>query len=158
MNPGQKIHVCRERTALSQEALADQLGVSVQTLSDWEAGRAEPNLTQLRLLSTLFGVSADWLLSENPDWPDDDAVVRPSMHPAWMRSIRMLVFPGAVLTLMGLLMWLLLCLIWKSLDRQYPFSSAQNPILILSVILMAIGLLLLSIGLIRTAILRSRHR
>lgn len=63
MNLSEKIYACRKRSGLSQEALAERLGVSRQAVSKWETGDAEPELSKLRLLADAFGVTADWLLS-----------------------------------------------------------------------------------------------
>ena len=60
----EKIVYCRKRAGLSQEALAEKIGVSRQAVSKWETGDAEPELNKIRLLCEAFGVSADWLLSE----------------------------------------------------------------------------------------------
>lgn len=65
MNLSEKILYCRKKSALSQEALAEQLGVSRQAISKWETGDAVPELNKLLLLSKAFGVSTDWLLSED---------------------------------------------------------------------------------------------
>lgn len=60
----EKIYYCRKKSGLSQEALAEKIGVSRQAVSKWETGEAVPELSKLPLLSKVFGVSADWLLSE----------------------------------------------------------------------------------------------
>ena len=64
MNLSEKIQLCRKRAGLSQEALAEKLNVSRQAVSKWETGAAEPELSKLRALAAAFGVTADWLLSE----------------------------------------------------------------------------------------------
>ena len=70
MKLNEKIYTCRKRAGLSQEALADKLGVSRQAVSKWETGEAEPEIGKLRLLAKEFGVSTDWLLSE--DGPEQE--------------------------------------------------------------------------------------
>ncbi len=64
MTLGQKIQDCRRRAGLSQEALADKVGVSRQAISKWELSEAEPELKNLQLLAKIFDVSTDYLLSE----------------------------------------------------------------------------------------------
>lgn len=64
MKLNEKILYCRKRAGLSQEALAERIGVSRQAVSKWETGDAEPEISKLRLLAAEFGVTADWLLSE----------------------------------------------------------------------------------------------
>lgn len=62
MNLSEKIYYCRKKAGKSQEALAEELGVSRQAVSKWETGEAEPEIKKLRLLAEVFGVTTDWLL------------------------------------------------------------------------------------------------
>lgn len=66
MKLSEKIYACRKRAGMSQVDLADALGVSRQAVSKWETGEANPDVTKIPQLSALFGVTADWLLSEDP--------------------------------------------------------------------------------------------
>jgi len=59
---GKRIQALRIQSGLSQEALADQLGVTRQSVSKWELGQALPDTEKVVQLSRLFGVSTDWLL------------------------------------------------------------------------------------------------
>lgn len=74
MTLAEKIYDCRKKSGRSQEALAEALGVSRQAVSKWETGDAEPELSKLRLLAAEFGVSVDWLLSEEapPEEPQPE--------------------------------------------------------------------------------------
>lgn len=63
MNLGETIHHLRVRNNLSQEALADALGVSRQSVSKWENGNAIPDLERLVKMAKLFGVTLDELVS-----------------------------------------------------------------------------------------------
>ena len=65
MNLSQKIYDCRKKAGLSQEALAEKLGVSRQAISKWETGEATPEVGKLLLLANVFGVTTDWLLSDD---------------------------------------------------------------------------------------------
>lgn len=65
MKLSEKITYCRRKSGLSQEGLAEKLGVSRQAVSKWETGEAQPELSKLKQLSDVFGVTADWLLSED---------------------------------------------------------------------------------------------
>jgi len=62
-----KIYACRKKAAMTQEALAEALGVSRQTISKWETGMALPELEKLPVMASLFGVSIDWLLSDTEE-------------------------------------------------------------------------------------------
>lgn len=60
----EKIFYCRKKAGMSQEDLAELIGVSRQAVSKWETGDAVPELSKLVLLSNAFEVSTDWLLSD----------------------------------------------------------------------------------------------
>ena len=60
----EKLMELRRKTGLSQEQLADRLGVTRQSVSKWESGAAMPELGKLIALSELFGVSIDYLVKD----------------------------------------------------------------------------------------------
>lgn len=59
---GQRIAARRKLQNLSQEALAEHLGISRQAVSKWEADAAIPEIDKLIALSKLYDVSVGWLL------------------------------------------------------------------------------------------------
>ncbi len=59
---GEKLWRLREARGLSQEGLAEKLGVSRQTVSNWENDRATPDAYKLKQLCEALGTSADELL------------------------------------------------------------------------------------------------
>ena len=62
-----KIYELRKKEGLSQEALAEKLGVSRQSVSKWETGEATPEVSKLLSLSKLFGVTTDYLLDDEAE-------------------------------------------------------------------------------------------
>ena len=60
----EKIVELRKQKGLSQEELAEQLGVSRQAVSRWELGQTLPDIPNLLQLCELFGVSADYLVKD----------------------------------------------------------------------------------------------
>lgn len=60
MNIGQKIKDLRKSNSKSQEDLAEDLGVSRQTINRWEKDNAQPNIENIKLLCSIFGLSADY--------------------------------------------------------------------------------------------------
>ncbi len=62
MTIGQRIAERRKLLGISQESLGEQMGVSRQAISKWEADGAIPEIDKLIALSKLFGVSVGWLL------------------------------------------------------------------------------------------------
>ena len=59
MELGKKIRQLRFKADLTQEQLADRIGVAAQSVSKWENDVAMPDITTLPLLAEIFGVSID---------------------------------------------------------------------------------------------------
>ncbi len=69
----------RAEAGLSQEGLANRIGVSRQAVSKWEAGAVMPELAKLIAIAELFGVSLDYLVRDEieerqPKTEDNSAV------------------------------------------------------------------------------------
>ena len=65
MDLGNKILKLRKEKGYSQEDLAEKLGVTRQTISNWELGSTQPNPEQLKGLSKILNVSIDELLDND---------------------------------------------------------------------------------------------
>lgn len=65
MKIGEKITRLRTMSGMSQEQLAESLGVSRQSVSKWEMDQALPQIDKVLPLCDLFGISADQLLQEH---------------------------------------------------------------------------------------------
>lgn len=61
MEIGKQIYDLRKKASLSQEQLAEKVGVSRQTISKWELGETSPDIRQAQILSHIFNVSLDEL-------------------------------------------------------------------------------------------------
>ena len=61
MEIGNKIKQLRQNAGITQEQLANALGISAQSVSKWETGTTMPDITLLPVLSTEFGVTIDEL-------------------------------------------------------------------------------------------------
>ena len=71
----------RKKAGWSQEELAEQLGVTRQSVSKWEGAQSLPDLEKILQMSRLFGVSTDFLLkdeleAESPDPAPDTPALR----------------------------------------------------------------------------------
>ena len=65
MDIGNKILELRKQNELSQEQLAERLGVARQTISKWDLGETSPDLEQSKKLSKIFNVSLDDLTNND---------------------------------------------------------------------------------------------
>ena len=61
MNIGNKIKDLRKQRGVTQEQLANSIGISFQAVSKWENGIALPDITMAPILASYFGVSIDEL-------------------------------------------------------------------------------------------------
>jgi transcriptional regulator with XRE-family HTH domain len=69
----QRVADLRKRHSLTQQQLADRIGMHVVQLRRYEAGTSQPTLDVIRKLSTALQVSADMLLfGKDQRGPDDD--------------------------------------------------------------------------------------
>ena len=57
--------ILRSQRGMTQEALAEKLGVSRQSVSKWEGAQSIPDMNKILQLSDLFGVSTDYLLKDS---------------------------------------------------------------------------------------------
>ena len=64
---GKRIAALRREKALTQEELAEKLGVSPQAISKWENDQTCPDISLLPLLANLFDITVDELLTGNKE-------------------------------------------------------------------------------------------
>ena len=62
MNIADRIQYLRKQKGLSQEELADKIGVSRQAVSKWESEQSTPDLDKIIVMSDLFEVTTDYIL------------------------------------------------------------------------------------------------
>lgn len=120
-----KVLNLRKRAGLSQEELAERLGVSRQAISRWEMGLAMPDASNLLQISGLFRVTVDYLINDAYESDEDIPIVKTkeaSLNkemkkvPAMIKSV-----------LIGVSIALLLALL------LFPFS-AELPVLLIPII------------------------
>lgn len=63
MSLGERIRKCRQESHLSQEKLAELVGVTRQAVTKWEADQSAPNTDNLFRLAEIFGTTVDLLLT-----------------------------------------------------------------------------------------------
>lgn len=67
MQIGQVIHEYRKRSGLTQEQMAERLGVTTPAVNKWENGVSNPDIELLAPIARLLGISTDTLLSYRKD-------------------------------------------------------------------------------------------
>lgn len=71
MDIGKKLRDARNAAKLTQESAAESLGVSRQTVSNWETGKTYPDIVSVIRMSGLYSVSLDFLLKEEKTVSND---------------------------------------------------------------------------------------
>lgn len=67
MNLGNSLFHARKKSGLSQESIAEKLGVSRQTISKWEADETVPDIRQSKMMAKLYHTTLDELIDFDPD-------------------------------------------------------------------------------------------
>ena len=67
MSLGNSLYNARKKSGLSQEAVAEKLGVSRQTISKWELDETLPDIRQSKKLSQLYHLTLDELIDFDID-------------------------------------------------------------------------------------------
>ena len=83
LNFGQKIKKLRTDAGLSQAMLAEHLGVSVQSISNWECNNTMPDISQIVPLASILCVSTDYLLGVGFDEKADQETLIRNINTVW---------------------------------------------------------------------------
>ena len=75
MNLGENLFQARKKKGLSQEAVAEKLGVSRQTISKWETDETRPDIRQAKKLAVLYGLTLDELIEFDADVQEIQEVI-----------------------------------------------------------------------------------
>ena len=75
MNLGNHLFHARKKKGLSQEEVAEKLGISRQTVSKWETDETLPDICQSKKLAVLYGVSLDELVEFDIDIKEIQEVI-----------------------------------------------------------------------------------
>ncbi|MEK5477157.1 helix-turn-helix transcriptional regulator [Paenibacillus sp. FSL R5-0407] len=85
MNFADKLQSYRKQKGMSQENLAEVIGVSRQAVSKWESGQSYPEMDKMIALSELFHVTIDHLVKDIPGVVEETPSQVPGIVPAGWR-------------------------------------------------------------------------
>ena len=106
MTFGEKLQKLRKARGWTQEELAQQAGVSRQSLSKWESDAALPDTANVVVLSDLFGVSTDYLLREAASGTTEATPVPAAPAAPSKRMPHTHLTVGCIMTVLGLILWM----------------------------------------------------
>ena len=112
----ERIQMLRKKEGFSQEELAEQLGVSRQTISKWENGVASPGMERLQQLSDLLGVTLNELLGVEADISSNERMREYEEEIKKLKSQKrtQLMLGGGICVVMVIMV----ILFWKLFDRM----------------------------------------
>lgn len=76
MNLGNNLFQARKRAGLSQEQVAEKLGVSRQTVSKWETDESVPDIYQSKKLAKIYSLTLDELIEFDLNQKDIEEVIK----------------------------------------------------------------------------------
>lgn len=134
MNMADRISNMRKAKGMSQEELADKMGVSRQAISKWESGQSSPDIEKLILLSDFFEVTTDYLLKGIEPVADEAIMVKEKP------DAEIFAISGTALNLIGLI---LAVVIW--------YKAQVADAIAIGLIFMVMGCMMYGIGMITSS-------
>ena len=132
MTLADRIQQLRKQKGISQEELADRVGVSRQAVSKWESEQSTPDMDKVILLSDYFEVTTDYLLKG----------IEPAPLAAGEKKAdgRIFTIVATVLNFIGVLT---ACAVW--------YETQEMGSLIIGVVFLALGCMVFGIGMVECA-------
>lgn len=116
MNIANRIQKLRRTKGISQEQLANVVGVSRQAVSKWESEQTIPDLDKIIIMSEYFGVTTDYLLKGLEPIKEEKGVGK---------SFDIRVFVTTLLACLGIVNMCLLPL-WAKLYQTFIFANEHE--------------------------------
>lgn len=137
----EKIYALRRKSGLSQEQLAEKIGVSRQAISKWEGGLSTPELDKLKALSEFFGITVDELVGGKPDTAESAKPSEPARTGGRV-GIGLCILGAVCLIVFGILMVVQPSAADKLSESSMITLNGSGILIILFVSLMAVGIFL----------------
>lgn len=145
----ERIYQFRRKNGLSQEQLAERIGVSRQAISKWESGTSTPELEKLFALSECFNITLDELVKDEAANQETSETPQKSEKDAVSKTVEMKA--GVVLCLIGAICLILSGIMMVTSPRAADQLNAASTItisgsgvlLILCVLSMVVGFVLI---------------
>lgn len=119
----EKIYTLRRKNGLSQEQLAEIIGVSRQAISKWEGGLSVPESENLVAISEYFDVTLDYLLKEDADCAQKTEQETANGQSPKNHKGMLLGIMTCVAGVVGLILWGLISILTPPLSNQISESS-----------------------------------
>lgn len=145
----ERIYKFRRKSGLSQEQLAEKIGVSRQAISKWESGTSTPELEKLLALSECFDTTLDELVREQVSCGDTNEAPQKTESEKVSKAVEIkvgigLCLVGAICLILSGIMMIMSPSVVKQFNVTSTFTlSGTGVLLILCVLSMIVGLVMI---------------
>lgn len=126
MNLGKNIYTLRKKNGISQEKLAEEIGVSRQTISNWELSETSPNSEQLLLLSKVLNISMDELIDGELDFLNEKIKNTENIIKKHLKLNKILFISIYFLVLITLIVLMIILFTKKDFTKEYQTEFTCN--------------------------------
>lgn len=126
MEFNEKLILLRKQNGLSQEQLAEKIGVSRQAVSRWESGDTTPEMALFKKLCCEFGVTADYLLGDDEEAPGETPAVpkNEDVPPADGKKFNVLLIAAVIFTFSAVCFLIAAALATNEIQRILTCAAA----------------------------------
>jgi len=121
---GKNIYALRKKNGISQEQLAELIGVSRQTISNWELGETSPNSEQLIFLSKVLNVSIEKLIGNELNLLNEKITNTENLVKKQIKLNKILFITIYFLVLITLIILMIFFFTKKDFTKQYQTEFA----------------------------------
>ncbi len=144
----EKIYALRRKNGLSQEQLAEKIGVSRQAISKWEGGLATPELEKLKALCACFQITMDELTETLPidiagGAKKEDGKAAPRRTDESRSGIGLCIIGAVCLILSGIVTVICPSFAHQIMDSSVITLNGMGILIALFVLLMILGIILI---------------
>ncbi len=141
---GEKIYNLRKQKSVSQEKLAEKLGVSRQTVSKWETNAMQPSMENLKYLCEFFGVESAYFFDENEAITLPDTAV--TEKETTSKTINILItVAGLVLLALCIIACGIAAYVTISPNESGVWTSTSHSVDYAGIIFLAVGIVALAV-------------
>lgn len=131
MTIGEKIKSLRTKRGLSQDALADKIGTTRQTIYHWENDVTTPNINDVQRLSDALECNHDYFFNQSNEASvnsTDEVIsdVYKGVKRHWRKMYIPLLFGGTAFVGMGLLIRFIISIFFQSFSTPFPGNDIQS--------------------------------
>jgi len=115
---GKKLQLLRKARGMSQEQMAETLGISRQAVSKWELDATLPDTGNIIALGKMFGVTTDYLLIEEPEAAEQGK----HMHETPRRRLSAKEMIGTIMAAFGAVGWFVIYIVSRFVEVMVPYT------------------------------------